>query len=146
MSKVIKALSDAHKAIHQHRTQGAPCAYWDDVQEQLREAIEEASADDMKIYDAIADNYHQSNYMRDLQQACHEGWRYADELEQERVRLTNLVDHCNNMLAEYEQKVAQERERCATLCLRPEGWLSDQQKQIAEEIRNAIIKGYGKNG
>ena len=33
----------------------------------------------------------------------------------------------------------EERARCAKLCLRPAGWLSDSQRVLADEIRSAIL-------
>ncbi len=40
--------------------------------------------------------------------------------------------------------VAAERERCAALCLRPPGWLSDSHQALATEIRNAILGNAGR--
>ncbi len=37
--------------------------------------------------------------------------------------------------------LAAERERCAKKCLRPAGWLNDQQQILADEIRAAILSG-----
>lgn len=44
----------------------------------------------------------------------------------------------------YALAVAAERERCAKLCLRPPGWLSDSQQALADEIRNAILGNAGR--
>ena len=42
---LLAALKVAALAIHEYRTQGAPHAYWDDVQEQARAAIAKAEGD-----------------------------------------------------------------------------------------------------
>lgn len=39
---------------------------------------------------------------------------------------------------EIDAAVMEERERCAALCLRPHGWLSDAQQALVDEIRAAI--------
>jgi hypothetical protein len=41
-------------------------------------------------------------------------------------------------------RVVAERERCAALCLRPPGWLSDSHQALASEIRNAILGNAGR--
>ena len=40
--ELLAALKVAALAIHEYRTQGAPCAYWDDVEYQAAEAIAKA--------------------------------------------------------------------------------------------------------
>lgn len=40
--ELLAALRVAALAIHEYRTQGAPCAYWDDVEYQAAEAITKA--------------------------------------------------------------------------------------------------------
>ena len=40
--ELVKALKEAALAIHEYRTQGAPHAYWDDVEYQAAEAINKA--------------------------------------------------------------------------------------------------------
>lgn len=47
-----------------------------------------------------------------------------------------LADAMREAVAE---AVVAERERCAALCLRPAGWLSDSQQALATEIRTAIL-------
>ncbi len=42
--ELLAALKVAALAIHQSRTQGAPCAYWDDVEYQAAEAIVKGEA------------------------------------------------------------------------------------------------------
>lgn len=43
--------------------------------------------------------------------------------------------------AALDAAVAAERERCASKCRRPAGWLSDAQQQVVDEIRQAIESG-----
>jgi len=47
-------------------------------------------------------------------------------------------------LAEIDAAARREIERCAALCLRPFGWLSVGQQNLAEEIRNAILGHAGR--
>ena len=42
--ELLAALKVAALAIHEYRTQGAPCAYWDDVEYQAAEAIAKGEA------------------------------------------------------------------------------------------------------
>jgi hypothetical protein len=49
----------------------------------------------------------------------------------------------DQMRAYAAKKMAAERERCAALCLRPPGWLSDSHQALASEIRNAILGNAG---
>lgn len=43
--ELLAALKVTALAIHEYRTQGAPHAYWDDVQEQARAAIAKAEGE-----------------------------------------------------------------------------------------------------